>query len=100
MDEQWRAICKSRVGHENTIKNISKTKGRHRASFASYCLEKVDNKEQRAIKTKECGKMKEINLGKQKNVGVNTMEFAALNKTKAMEKAWNYCVEQKKVNRR
>ena len=33
--------------------NISKTKEKRRASFASYCLQKVDNKGQRAIKTKE-----------------------------------------------
>ena len=48
-----------RAGHGNTMKNISKTKGRHRASFVSYCLERVDNKGQPAIKTKECERQNE-----------------------------------------
>ena len=55
--------------------NISKTKEKRRASFASYCFQKIDNKGQRAIKTKECerqngskwrtrqGKKEEIYLG-------------------------------------
>ena len=53
-EEQWQGVCKSRPRHGNTTKEISKTKGRHGASFASYCYEKVDNKRQRAIQTKEC----------------------------------------------
>ena len=58
-EEQWHGVCKSRAAHGNTKKNISKTKGRHGASFASYCLEKVENKGQQAIKTKNVsGKMK------------------------------------------
>ena len=71
------------------MKNISKTKGRHGASFASYCLEKVDNKGQRAIKTKECERQNERNAARDKreaqrnkywetkNVGVNTMKISA-----------------------
>ena len=48
-----------RAGHENKMKNISKTKGGHRASFASYCLEKVNHKKQRAIRQENVnGKMK------------------------------------------
>ena len=88
-DEQWHGVCKSRPGHGNTMKNISKTKGRHGASFASYCLEKVDNKGQRAIKTKECERQNERNAARDKreaqrnkywetkNVGVNTMKISA-----------------------
>ena len=53
-EKQWHGTCKSRAGPGNTMKNISKTKCRHTASFASYCLGKVDNKGQREIKTKEC----------------------------------------------
>ena len=34
------------------MKHISKTKGRHGASFASYCLQNIDNKGQQAIKIK------------------------------------------------
>ena len=37
------------------MKKISKTKGRYGVSFASYCLEKVDNKGQRAIGQKNAG---------------------------------------------
>ena len=58
-NEQWYDVCKSRAGHGNTLKNISKTKGRHGDSFASYCLEKGDNKGQRAINTKECERQNE-----------------------------------------
>ena len=35
------------------------------------------------------GKHKEICLGKEKNVGVNTKEIAAKNKTKPLETAWD-----------
>ena len=39
--------------------NISKTKGRYQVSFACHCLEKIENKGQRAIKTKECERQNE-----------------------------------------
>ena len=51
-EKQWHDVCKSRPAHGNTMKNISKTKGTHGASFASYYLEKVDDKGQRAIRQK------------------------------------------------
>ena len=69
------------------MKNISKTKDRHGASFASYCLEKVDNKGQRAIKTKECERRNETKWRtRQKNAGVNGIG--------------NCCAEQKKAGGR
>ena len=56
---EWYDVCKSRAAHGNTMKKISKTKDRRTASFASYCLKKVDNKRQRAITQKNIsGKMK------------------------------------------
>ena len=58
-EEQWHDVCKSRSAHGNAMRKISKTKDRHGASFASYCLKKVDNKRQRAIRQKNIsGKMK------------------------------------------
>ena len=74
---------------------------RQKDSIRVLCLKNVDNKGQQAIKTKECerqnkkqahetkGKHKEICLGKEKNVGVNTKEIAAKNKTKPLETAWD-----------
>ena len=62
------------------------TKSRHGASFAAYCLEKVDNKGQRAIRQKNVSVgMKEKATGdeeiyisrEQKNVGGDTMEIIA-----------------------
>ena len=61
-EEQWQGVCKPRPGHGNTMNHISKTKDRHRTSFASYCFEKVNNKGQRAIWTKECERRKETKL--------------------------------------
>ena len=49
--------------------------------------------------TEAKAKHKETYLGKQKNVGVNLMGIAALNKESNLEKAWNHCVKRKKVNR-
>ena len=49
---QCRGVCKSRAGQGNTIKYISKTKERNGASFASYCLEKIDNKGKPATRQK------------------------------------------------
>ena len=72
---------------ENSMKNISKTKGRHRASFASYCLEKVDNKEQRAIKTKECERQNERNKSR------DTKECGR-------EYDWNRCALEKRADGR
>ena len=95
-EEQWHGVCKSRAGHGNTIKNVSKTKGKRKASFASYCLKKVDNKRRRAIRQRNVsgkmkrngardeGKQKEIYLGKQWNVNVNTMAIGALNEREAV----------------
>ena len=94
------------------MKNISKTKARHGASWASYCLEKGDNKGQRAINTKECeakwneianettGQHKEMQLEKQKNVGVNSMEIAALNKRGSAGKGLELVRQQQEVNRK
>ena len=58
-EEQCHGVCKSIPGHGNTMKYISKTKGRYWASFTSYCFGKVDNKRQRAIETKECERQNE-----------------------------------------
>ena len=81
-EEQWHDVCKFRAAPGNTMTNISKTKDRHGASFASYCLEKVDNKGPWAIKTKECERRNETKWRmRQKNAGVNALEIAALNKT-------------------
>ena len=77
-EEQRHGVCKSRAAHENTMKNISKTKG-------SVGFIRSEQLRQKNVS----GKHKEIYLGKQKNVGVNSKEIAALNKIKPLDKAWN-----------
>ena len=88
------------------MKNISKTKGTHGNLFASYCLERVDNKGQRAIKTKEYERQKRKEKRREK---MNTKRYISRNKRRgrgyngnrctkqkrAWEKAWNYFVNRR-----
>ena len=63
---QWKTLARQKTDIEQT--------------FASYCL-KVNNKWQRAIRTKEYPGQNETKWRtRQKNAGVKTMEISALNK--------------------
>ena len=78
---------------ENIMKNISKTKGRGRASFASYCSEKVNNKGHwrtgQKVNTKKC-----ISGNERMWVWIRWNRCAK--QKRWWEKAWDYCMEQSK----
>ena len=73
--EQWHGVCKSRAAD----RNIKKTLARQKANIGLDL-----NRVEMAHESKS--KYKEIYLGEQKNVGVNSMEFTALNKGETVGK--------------
>ena len=80
-DEQWHPVCKSRAGPENSMKKLARQKADIGLHTHPIVWRRSTTKGSERLRQKNpSGKMKEIYLGIQKNVGVNTMEIAALNK--------------------
>ena len=98
MEIQWKTLARQKADmglHSHPIVlRRSTTKGSERSR------QKNVSGKMKEMPHETKGKHREINIGKQRMWAWIRWKSLRLNKESRWEKAWNYCVEQKKVNRR